>query len=317
MRGGSQCGYCTPGFVCSMAAEFYREGRCPAGEAEPRRLSIPAGNGHAVPPGREGDEHTRRRPRARPQRLRPARAERQPVPVHRLPAHPRRRLRAGRARRRRPPGGPPRRAAPAPAHTRLTGEGGDFVRPADLAEALRPPRRAPGRPAGRRLHRLGRRGQPARSPPRPGRGRRPAARAARPRLVRRRRGDRRRPQPLGGRAPARRAGAAAGPAVPAVRLPPDPQRRHHRRQPRHGLPDRRHPARPARPRGDRRAGVTAGASARWRSPTTSPATGRACGRPTSSSSRSASRCRSRRSPPSTRSPSAGSTTSPAWRWPMR
>ncbi|MFJ6538388.1 xanthine dehydrogenase small subunit [Paenarthrobacter sp. NPDC091711] len=26
-RGGSQCGYCTPGFICSMAAEFYRPGR--------------------------------------------------------------------------------------------------------------------------------------------------------------------------------------------------------------------------------------------------------------------------------------------------
>ena len=26
-RGGSQCGYCTPGFVCSMAAEYYRTGR--------------------------------------------------------------------------------------------------------------------------------------------------------------------------------------------------------------------------------------------------------------------------------------------------
>jgi len=26
-RGGSQCGYCTPGFACSMAAEFYRRGR--------------------------------------------------------------------------------------------------------------------------------------------------------------------------------------------------------------------------------------------------------------------------------------------------
>jgi xanthine dehydrogenase small subunit len=28
-RGGSQCGYCTPGFICSMAAEYYRPGRGP------------------------------------------------------------------------------------------------------------------------------------------------------------------------------------------------------------------------------------------------------------------------------------------------
>ena len=34
-RGGSQCGYCTPGFICSMAAEYYRPGRGPA----PRRLN--------------------------------------------------------------------------------------------------------------------------------------------------------------------------------------------------------------------------------------------------------------------------------------
>ncbi|MBS4753646.1 FAD binding domain-containing protein [Nocardioides sp. zg-ZUI104] len=27
VRGGSQCGYCTPGFVCAMAAEYYRPGR--------------------------------------------------------------------------------------------------------------------------------------------------------------------------------------------------------------------------------------------------------------------------------------------------
>jgi xanthine dehydrogenase small subunit len=30
-RGGSQCGYCTPGFICSMAAEYYRPDRRDAG----------------------------------------------------------------------------------------------------------------------------------------------------------------------------------------------------------------------------------------------------------------------------------------------
>jgi xanthine dehydrogenase small subunit len=34
-RGGSQCGYCTPGFVCSMAAEFYRAGRKAVNGARP------------------------------------------------------------------------------------------------------------------------------------------------------------------------------------------------------------------------------------------------------------------------------------------
>jgi xanthine dehydrogenase small subunit len=40
-RGGSQCGYCTPGFICAMAAEFYRPDRRPTsgavnGSGEPR-----------------------------------------------------------------------------------------------------------------------------------------------------------------------------------------------------------------------------------------------------------------------------------------
>jgi xanthine dehydrogenase small subunit len=35
-RGGSQCGYCTPGFICSMAGEYYRSDRHPtaSGRAE-------------------------------------------------------------------------------------------------------------------------------------------------------------------------------------------------------------------------------------------------------------------------------------------
>ncbi|WP_371790629.1 FAD binding domain-containing protein [Streptomyces sp. NBC_01471] len=35
VRGGSQCGYCTPGFICSMAAEYYRPNRCAHAEPAP------------------------------------------------------------------------------------------------------------------------------------------------------------------------------------------------------------------------------------------------------------------------------------------
>src|SRR5215216_3091575 len=39
VRGGSQCGYCTPGFACSMAAEYYRAGR--AADAHPGAADEP------------------------------------------------------------------------------------------------------------------------------------------------------------------------------------------------------------------------------------------------------------------------------------
>ncbi|WP_328527649.1 FAD binding domain-containing protein [Nocardioides sp. NBC_00368] len=35
VRGGSQCGYCTPGFVCSLAAEYYRPSREPSADGAP------------------------------------------------------------------------------------------------------------------------------------------------------------------------------------------------------------------------------------------------------------------------------------------
>lgn len=35
VRGGSQCGFCTPGFICSMAAEFYRSDRVATPGVEP------------------------------------------------------------------------------------------------------------------------------------------------------------------------------------------------------------------------------------------------------------------------------------------
>jgi xanthine dehydrogenase small subunit len=55
-RGGSQCGYCTPGFICSMAAEFYRAER---GQHQPSDAS-PDGHDATDPnaPGAEADaEH--------------------------------------------------------------------------------------------------------------------------------------------------------------------------------------------------------------------------------------------------------------------
>jgi len=45
LRGGSQCGYCTPGFVCSMAAEYYRSDRGAPGPPDGRERE-PAPDDH-------------------------------------------------------------------------------------------------------------------------------------------------------------------------------------------------------------------------------------------------------------------------------
>jgi len=108
-RGGSQCGYCTPGFVCSMAAEYYRSDRA----ASPSTNGTHGDNGfdlHAL------SGNLCRCTGYRPIRdaayalTRPAAAD--PLAVRRTAA------------------------APAPTPTRIEGDGATFVRPPDLAAAL-------------------------------------------------------------------------------------------------------------------------------------------------------------------------------------
>ena len=112
VRGGSQCGYCTPGFVCSMAAEFYRRGR--SGEsAEPER-------GHEHECGPNGfDLHALSGNLCRCTGYRPIRdaayALGAPAADDAL------------ATRR-------EAASPTPRHTRLSAADGEFVRPLSLGE---------------------------------------------------------------------------------------------------------------------------------------------------------------------------------------
>lgn len=113
VRGGSQCGYCTPGFVCSMAAEFYRQGRRPesADHESPDHEHGPNGF----------DLHALSGNLCRCTGYRPIRDAAYALgePDGDDP------LAARRSER-----------APAPAHTRLSVDEGEFVRPTDLAEAL-------------------------------------------------------------------------------------------------------------------------------------------------------------------------------------
>ncbi len=110
VRGGSQCGYCTPGFVCSMAAEYYRPGRH-------------ALDGHAdAEHGPNGfDLHALSGNLCRCTGYRPIRdaayALGAPGSEDELAAR-------------------MQQAAPAPVATRVRSNGSAFVRPATLAEAL-------------------------------------------------------------------------------------------------------------------------------------------------------------------------------------
>ncbi|KQM82713.1 xanthine dehydrogenase small subunit [Agromyces sp. Leaf222] len=129
--GGSQCGYCTPGFACSMAAEFYRPERAPsaaaAGASAGAGGEADASAGDCGPNG--FDLHALSGNLCRCTGYRPIRdaayALGEPEPDDPL------------AERRRQP-------APKPRTTRLDGPGGRFVRPRSFEDALRILREEPG-----------------------------------------------------------------------------------------------------------------------------------------------------------------------------
>lgn len=120
--GGSQCGYCTPGFACSMAGEFYRSDRRP-GDAEADEPDAPAAiddpHAHHGPNG--FDLHALSGNLCRCTGYRPLRDAAyvlgMPDPADPL------------AERRRHP-------SPGPVATDVTLDGARFVRPTTLAEAL-------------------------------------------------------------------------------------------------------------------------------------------------------------------------------------
>jgi xanthine dehydrogenase small subunit len=115
-RGGSQCGYCTPGFVCSMAAEYYRQDRSTVPTAP-----TSANGTRPVAPENGFDLHALSGNLCRCTGYRPIRdaayALGQPATTDPF------------AVRRSAP-------APAPAPSRLEADGAAFVRPRDLAVAL-------------------------------------------------------------------------------------------------------------------------------------------------------------------------------------
>ncbi|RII20955.1 Nicotinate dehydrogenase FAD-subunit [Streptomyces sp. YIM 130001] len=134
-RGGSQCGYCTPGFICSMAAEYYRPDRCAHAAAgrttdadQAQADGTDAGHGDSEHGPNGFDLHSLSGNLCRCTGYRPIRDAAFAVgtPEEDDPLAQRR-----------------EQAAPEPVATRYAQGDSEFVRPGTLAEALRTLRERP------------------------------------------------------------------------------------------------------------------------------------------------------------------------------
>ena len=113
VRGGSQCGYCTPGFVCSMAAEYYRRDRAVSRARPPRPGTTRSAATCAAAPATGRSWTRRRRWRRRPPTTRSP-----PGAPHRRPRPRRPGWRTGTARSSARPTSGPRCASSTPTPTR-------------------------------------------------------------------------------------------------------------------------------------------------------------------------------------------------------